>query len=120
MTNGGVGAIWRDKAKLNPKDAWDAYVKYHSINKARQHLISPATDRPYTARTVEVRAYEYALNNQAEVRTDWEAEARRVGVVPDEEAWKVKLAAWAHCLYYYRPRVYDRFIAENNLKDYVR
>lgn len=120
MTNGGVGAVWRNETKLNPKDAWDAYVKYRSINKARRHLINPATDRPYAARTVEVRAYEYALQNQGVVRSDWEAEARRVGVVPDEGAWKTKLVAMAHCLYYYRPKMYDKFIAENNLQAYAR
>ena len=120
MTNGGVGATWRNKADITPQDAWDAYVKYGTIEKARQHLINPATDRPYAPRTVEIRAYEYALANQELVRPIWEAEAIRVGVIPDEKAWKMRLASMAHCIWYYRPKKYDKFMNENNLWEYVR
>jgi len=118
MGNSGVGALWR-ASTLDGKEAWDACVKYGSFALAARHLINPATDRPYTPRTVELRAYKYAMYNQDKIRADWESEARRAGVVPDETAWKKRLASMAHVVYYYSPRKYDKFIADNGLQDYV-
>ena len=120
MPNSGVGAIWRGTVRLDGKTAWDAFVKYGSVGLAGRHLINPATDRPYASRTIQVRAYEYAMYHQDEVRSDWEAEARRAGVVPDEAAWKRRLASMAHVVYYYTPGKYDKFIAENGLQEYTR
>ena len=119
MGNSGVGAVFR-ASTLDGEKAWQACLKYGSFALAARHLINPATERPYSPRSVELRAYAYAMKNQEKIRPDWEAEARRAGVVPDEAAWKRRLASMAHVVYYYSPRKYDKFIADNGLQDYVR
>lgn len=117
--NSGFGARWRTASALDPKVAWDAYIKYGSFAKARLHLINPATDRPYSSRTVEVGAYKYALAHLDEVKPIWEAEAIRVGVNPTEDAWRERIARMAHCIWYYCPKKYFHFLEANNMTEYL-